>query len=120
LIGLVLVGAGRQVVGRLLDAADPEIVGRAGTVAATTPGVLDVEEVRLRWSGRGQFAELTVVVDRKLSLLAAHEIAHRVEHELLHHIPRLIRAHVHPHPAPVSGQDDHAMIAHHTRQPGLV
>lgn len=97
-IGLVLVGAARSVLGRLLDAADPAIVARAGELAAGTPGVLAVPELRLRWSGHGQWAEVTVVVDRELSLLRAHGIAHDVEHRLRHGLPRLVRAHVHPHP----------------------
>lgn len=111
-IAAVLVGAGRGVVGRLLDAADPALVARADHLAADTPGVLAVEEVRLRWSGHGQLAELTVVVDRDLSLVRAHGIAHEAEHRLLHGLPRLVRAHVHPHPAP-GAEDDHELIAHH-------
>jgi divalent metal cation (Fe/Co/Zn/Cd) transporter len=74
--------------------------------------VLAVEELRLRWSGHGQWAELTVVVDRDHSLVDAHRIAHDVEHELLHALPRLQRAHVHPHPAP-GDADDHGVVAHH-------
>ena len=113
-IALVLVGAGRSVLGRLLDAADPRLVSDAHQLAAGTPGVLAVEELRLRWSGHGQLAELTVVVDRDLSLVAAHAIAHDVEHRLLHAMPRLVRAHVHPHPAPDPAQpDDHIVVAHH-------
>ncbi len=113
-VAAVLVGAGRGVLGRLLDAADPHLVERAHRLAAETPGVLDVEELRLRWSGHGQLAELTVVVDRSLSLVAAHALAHDVEHALLHAIPRLVRAHVHPHPAPdPSLPDDHDVVAHH-------
>ncbi|HKN96367.1 MAG TPA: cation diffusion facilitator family transporter [Pseudonocardiaceae bacterium] len=111
-IAAVLVGAGRGVVGRLLDAADPALVARVDHLAADTPGVLAVEDVRLRWSGHGQLAELTVVVDRDLSLVRAHAIAHEAEHRLLHGLPRLVRAHVHAHPAP-GGEDDHGMVAHH-------
>jgi cation diffusion facilitator family transporter len=113
-IAAVLVGAGRSVLGRLLDAADPDLVTRAGELAAEAPGVLAVEELRLRWSGHGQLAELTVVVDRELSLVHAHGIAHDVEHRLLHGMPRLVRAHVHPHPAADPDHtDDHIVVAHH-------
>lgn len=108
-IAVVLVGAGRTVLGRLLDAADPGLVARADALAAGTPGVLAVEDVRLRWSGHDQLAELTIVVERNLSLVNAHEIAHQVEHRLLHALPRLLRAHVHPHPAGA----DHLVVAHH-------
>jgi len=57
-IGAVLVGAGRSVLGRLLDAADPHTVDLATVLAGRVDGVRDVEEVRLRWSGHGQLAEL--------------------------------------------------------------
>ncbi|HWC79200.1 MAG TPA: cation diffusion facilitator family transporter [Pseudonocardiaceae bacterium] len=114
-IGLVLIGAGRTVLGRLLDAADPQTVEQARALAGAVPGVRGVEEVRLRWSGHGQLAELTVTVDRQASLLAAHDVAHQVEHRLLHGVPRLVRAHVHPHPAAAADTDDHACVAHHTR-----
>ena len=113
-IGVVLIGAGRSVLSRLLDAADPATVERTRVLAGAVDGVRGVEEVRLRWSGHGQLAELTVTVDRDLSLVAAHDIAHRVEHELLHGVARLVRAHVHPHPAPVPQVDDHSVVAHHT------
>ena len=90
-------------------------LARIGGGRAATPGVLDVEQVRLRWSGHGQFAELTIVVDRDASLVQAHRLAHEVEHRLLHGMPHLVHAHVHPHPAPVPGTDDHAPVAHHVR-----
>ncbi|GDY30555.1 hypothetical protein GTS_21880 [Gandjariella thermophila] len=112
-IAHVLVGAARQVLGRLLDAADPAEVDRARRIAAEAPGVLAVEEVRLRWSGHGQLAELTVVVDRAASLVDAHRIAHDVEHRLLHGLRHLLRAHVHPHPAATADAHDHAAVAHH-------
>lgn len=99
MIGVVLIDAGRQVFGRLLDAADPSVVGQASEVAGATPGVLAVEDVRMRWSGHGQLAELTVVVARETSLVEAHRIAHDVEHRLRHAVHRLQRAHVHAHPA---------------------
>lgn len=117
-IAAALVGAGRSVLGRLLDATDPDLVARVDHLAADTPGVLAIDEVRLRWSGRGQLAELSVVVDRDLSLVRAHAIAHDVEHRLLHGVPRLVRAHVHPHPAP-SADDDHEVVAHHRTARGV-
>ncbi len=112
-IVVVLVGAGREVFGRLLDAVDPALVGRTRELACGIDGVHDAPEVRLRWSGHGLLAELTITVDRSLSVVQAHEIAHRVEHALLHGVHRLVRAHVHPHPAPARDTDDHAEVAHH-------
>lgn len=113
MIVVVLVGAGREVFGRLLDAVDPELVATTRELACGIDGVHEASEVRLRWSGHGLLAELTITVDRSLTLIEAHDIAHRVEHELLHGVHRLIRVHVHPHPAPIHDTDDHAEVAHH-------
>ncbi len=113
MIVVVLVGAGREVFGRLLDAVDPALVERATALAAATEGVRGVPGVRLRWVGHGLLAELTIIVSRDASLLEAHEIAHHVEHDLLHGIHRLVRAHVHPHPEAEHGTDDHEVLAHH-------
>lgn len=113
MIVVVLLGAGRQVFGRLLDRVEPDTVDRVRELAAATPEVRAVSDVKLRWSGHGLLAELTICVDRDASLLHAHEVAHAVEHELLHGVHRLVRAHVHPHPYPVPGADDHAAVAHH-------
>jgi cation diffusion facilitator family transporter len=99
LIATVLFGAGRQVIARLMDGTDPTVVELTRRLAEQTPGVLAVDEVRLRWSGHEQLAELTVVVDRELSLVAAHDVAHEVEHRLRHGVHRLERVHVHAHPA---------------------
>jgi cation diffusion facilitator family transporter len=99
LIVVVLAGAARMVLGRLMDAVDPAITDVVTRTAAATPGVLGVPDVRLRWSGHSLLAELTVEVDRALDLAAAHRIAHDVEHRLRHEVHRLRRAHVHLHPA---------------------
>lgn len=100
LIVTVLVGAARAVFGRLLDAVDPAVTDLATATALGTPGVLHVDDVRLRWSGHSMFGELTVVVDRAMSLAAAHRIAHDVERRLRDAVPRLRRAQVHAHPPP--------------------
>ncbi len=113
MIVVVLVGAGRQVFGRLLDRVEPATVDRVRELATAISEVRAVPDVKLRWSGHGLLAELTICVDRQASLLHAHEVAHAVEHELLHGVHRLVRAHVHPHPEPVAGKDDHAAVAHH-------
>ena len=109
----VLVGAAREVFGRLLDAVDPELVDQAEQALATTPGVRDVGWVRLRWVGHSLSAEADIEVDPDLSVVDAHEIAHDAEHRLIHTLPRLHRAMIHAHPAGPAGRAQHAMVAHH-------
>lgn len=98
---------------RLLDAVDPALVERAEEVARSTPGVLDVHELRLRWVGHQLTAELHVSVDEAASLAQAHAIAEEVRHRLFHALPRLTEVSVHVDPTGDSGIDYHASTAHH-------
>ncbi|HEV2778623.1 MAG TPA: cation diffusion facilitator family transporter [Actinophytocola sp.] len=94
----VLWGAAGEVLARLLDAVDPELVGRAEHALAETPGVRAVGRLRLRWVGHSLTADAEVEVDPELSLARAHHIAHDAEHRLIHAVPRLGEAVIHAHP----------------------
>lgn len=107
-IAVVLKDATREVYRRLMDRVDPELVDQAEDTLRAIPGVHDVSGLRLRWIGHRMHAEADVVVDARLSLLAAHEIAADAEHQLSHHVPRLATATVHVDP------DSHPGGAHHT------
>jgi len=106
----VLKDAAREVYRRLMDAVDPALVDRAEGVLAGTPGVLSVGALRMRWIGHQLHAETDLVVGAELSLAAAHAIAVEAEHRLLHAVPRLTAATVHPDPA---GPHTHADLDHH-------
>ena len=97
-IGWVLVGASREVFGRLLDAVDPRLVDEAEAALRSTSGVRAVDRLRLRWIGHEVTAEVTVAVDPALTLAAAHDIAHDAEHALRHAVPHLADATIHAHP----------------------
>jgi cation diffusion facilitator family transporter len=96
----VLRDAAREIYRRLMDAVDPALVAHAEQVLRATPGVRDLAELRLRWIGHRLQAEVDVVVDRELSLLEAHDIAHDAEDRLIHEVSRLTRVQVHADPAP--------------------
>ena len=95
----VLRSALRQVGARLLDAVDPGLVDEVDTVVRHVPGILGVEEVRLRWIGHTLRAEIDATVDRALSLVEAHDAAHRAEAALVGALPRLTAASIHVSPA---------------------
>ncbi len=95
----VLRSALRQVGARLLDAVDPGLVDEVDTVVRHVPGILGVEEVRLRWIGHTLRAEIDATVDGALSLVEAHDAAHRAEAALVGALPRLTAASVHVSPA---------------------
>jgi cation diffusion facilitator family transporter len=112
---VVLRGAAVGVYRRLMDAVDPHLVDTAETSIRAVPGVLDVEELRLRWTGHRVRAEVGIAVDPGLDVVAAHDIATATQHRLLHDVPRLAAATVHvgPYAAGPHGRDHHAAIAHH-------
>jgi len=112
----VLKGAATDIYRRLMDAVEPALVDAAETALLAVPGVRAVEELRLRWTGHRLRAEAGLLVDGHLDLVAAHDIAVRAEHDLLHAVPRLIGAVVHISPVDDSGQDHHDLLAHHQRR----
>lgn len=99
LILAVLRGAARDVFTRLLDGVDPELVDRGERALAGTDGVLGVSALRVRWSGHRLQADAVVDVDPTLSVVAAHDVAHRAEANLTRAVPKLAAAVIHTHPA---------------------
>jgi divalent metal cation (Fe/Co/Zn/Cd) transporter len=105
----VLRGAAREVYRRLMDAVDPDLLDQAEAALRAVPGVQGLGDVRLRWIGHSLRAEAEITVGRDLTIVAAHSIAVEAEHALLHAIPRLAAATVHPDPDSAPG------AAHHVR-----
>lgn len=115
----VLRQTAREVWRRLMDAVDPALVDRAEDALRATPGVLGVGDVRLRWIGHRLRAECDVVVDPGSTVVRAHQVAVDAEHSLLHALPRLSGALVHPDPEPRHGEDHHAVLTGHRRSPDV-
>jgi cation diffusion facilitator family transporter len=111
---VVLRGAAREVLHRLMDAVDPDLVDRAEQVLTGVAGVEGVGPVRLRWIGHTLHAEADVVIDRDRPLAESHAITEAARHELLHQLPRLADATIHADPCRHDGAGDpHAESAHH-------
>jgi cation diffusion facilitator family transporter len=110
----VLRDAAREVYRRLMDAVDPHLVDQAETVIRSTPGVVDVTEVRLRWHGHKLLAEARVSVDSAMSLIDAHHLSHEVEHRLVHGVRRLTAATIHAEPLAADADTAHALVSHHS------
>jgi cation diffusion facilitator family transporter len=113
----VLRGAARDIYRRLMDAVDPDLVSQAEEVLAATPGVAQVEGVRMRWIGHQLHGEVGVTVDHTKSVAEGHDIAEDVRHRLLHALPKLRDATVHVSPASHDDHDFHAAVAHHFDEP---
>jgi cation diffusion facilitator family transporter len=70
---------GRRAVAVLLDTAPAGLVERIAAEASRVPGVEAMGPVRARQAGASTFVDLTVHVDRSVSLEEAHQIAVKVE-----------------------------------------
>lgn len=109
----VLKSAATDMYRRLMDAVEPELVDAAEASLRATPGVLDVEDLRLRWIGHRIRAETGIVVDSRLGIIEAHDVANDAHHRLLHDIPKLADVTVHVSPHSDGETDHHALTAHH-------
>lgn len=108
----VLIESGRAVFTRLLDAVDPEIVDEIEEASAHTPGVEQVNDVRVRWLGHRLRAEVCITVGSQLSVGQGHGIANEVRHNLLHTLEYLSDAIVHVDPLEAPGSEHHTIQAH--------
>ncbi|MFI7065795.1 cation diffusion facilitator family transporter [Kribbella sp. NPDC050124] len=109
----VLRDAAREVYRRLMDAVDPALVDQAEQVIRSTPGVVDVTGIQLRWLGHSLRAEARIAVDSDTSLVDAHHLSHQVEHELVHGVRRLTSATIHAEPLPHDSTAAHELVSHH-------
>jgi cation diffusion facilitator family transporter len=97
---------------RLLDGVDPEVVDEIHHTAGHTPGVLEITEVRVRWSGHQLHAEVNITVDPNLSVEKGHQIATEVRHQLLHQLKYLSTVTLHVDSATQSGEQFHHIPGH--------
>ncbi len=83
----------------LMDpAADAEMEAGIRRIAAGCSGVRRIAALRTRMSGTEVRVDLEIEVDRQLSLVAAHEIAHAVEDAVMD-LDRVRGVTVHVNPA---------------------
>src|SRR5712691_9319074 len=116
----VLRQAAREIYRRLMDAVDPALVDEAEQTLRSTPGVLGVGQVRLRWIGHLLRAECEIVIDPGATAIQSHQTTVSAEHALLHAIPRLAAALVHADPQSRRGADHHDILAAHRQAAPVV
>jgi cation diffusion facilitator family transporter len=87
----------------LMDpAADPKTVAEIRSAILSVPEVRAVPVLKTRMSGATVLVDVEIDVDRRLSLVDAHAIAHRV-HDVILKLPRVAEATVHVNPADEEG-----------------
>jgi cation diffusion facilitator family transporter len=110
-IGVVALDTARNVTARLLDEADASLLATIEEVAAATPGVVSVSEVRARWTGRRMRAELFLAVSPDETVSRAHALGEQVRHRLFHRVEGLSEVVVHLDPA--GDAEAHRAVRHH-------
>jgi cation diffusion facilitator family transporter len=89
----------RPAFNELMDRSpDRELIGKISAVAATVPGVANVEKCFVRKMGYQFFADMHVEVDPQMTVLRSHEIAHAVKDKVREEIPavRDVLIHIEP------------------------
>lgn len=104
-------GTSRNVLRRLLDAVDPQVVPAIIEAAHAIEGVETITNVKARWLGRALHISMNIEVNAALTLAQAHDIAEHVRHKLFHNIAGVADVIVHIDP---SG-DAHQETAHHSQ-----
>ncbi len=120
IVGLVITAAilvivwqsARAVLVRMLDGVEPETVDAATQVAAHTPGIEEVTDVRARWIGHRLHVDVSVTVPGDWSVAQGHDAASEVRHRLLHRLPNLGRVVVHIDPHGRGGEPHHRIGSH--------
>jgi cation diffusion facilitator family transporter len=110
---VVLKQATGQMLGRLMDAVEPELVEQVETIAASVPEVQSVDRLRVRWLGHTLEASMAITVDCDMTVTEGHRVSEEVRHRLLHEVRRLDTAVIHVNPCGHSGEDAHALTRHH-------
>ena len=104
--------SGQEVLTRVADGVDPEVVGEIENSLSNVPGVRKVADVRVRWLGHRMRSEVALAVDPSLSVAEGHTIALEARNQLLHLVPYLSDATIHIDPADKSGESHHHVEAH--------
>ena len=110
---VVLKQATGQMLGRLMDSVEPELVEQVEHIAESVPEVQSVDRLRVRWLGHALEASMAITVDCDMTVAEGHRISEEVRHRLLHEVRRLDTALIHVNPCGHGGEDPHETTRHH-------
>jgi cation diffusion facilitator family transporter len=83
----------------LMDTTPPEVADQARAIAGAVDGVRSVEKVLARKSGRFLLLDMHVWVDGAMTVVEAHDIAHRIKERVRGAMPGVADVLVHVEPA---------------------
>jgi len=104
--------SGKAVITRLLDGTDPKVLNDIMDAACETEGVEEVTQIRVRWLGHRLHTEINIAVSSDLTVREGHQIADKVQHQLLHRLSYLSNALIHVDPKEASGEEYHQIARH--------
>ncbi len=102
----------KEVFARAIDGVEPEVTKEIRHVVSHTKEVRSVSNLRARWIGHTLHTEMTIVVDKTLSLQGAHKIVGEVEDNLKTHIPHLSYFTIDVEPSDHSEEQHHGEHVH--------
>jgi len=96
----------RPALAEVMDAAPPQPLEQSiRTIASNVPGVLALDQCRLRKMGVQFYVDIHVAVDGSLTVLAGHAIAHAVKDAIRSANPAIADVLVHVEPAATAGDE---------------
>jgi divalent metal cation (Fe/Co/Zn/Cd) transporter len=104
-IFVLLWGTARDIGRRLLDGVDPSMVEQAEQALSSVPGITDIEEVRLRWTGHRLNVDATVTSDPTMPVGRFHELEHEADQIIRTKLPGINAVRLNPsaHPRVSTG-----------------
>jgi cation diffusion facilitator family transporter len=102
----------KEVFARAIDGVDSDVTEEILHAVNHTPGVKKVSNLRARWIGHTLHTEMTIVVDKTLSLLQTHKIVDEVEANLKSHIPHMSHSTIDVEPSGHSKEETHISELH--------
>jgi len=90
----------RSAADELMDIkADPEIENQVRKLGSSVEGVRDIEKCLIRKAGHNLFVDIHVQVDPQMTVVRAHDIAHRVKDQIKSALPQVkdVLVHIEPH-----------------------
>jgi cation diffusion facilitator family transporter len=110
---------GKKTIGDLMDSVPPALREGVHQAARNVPGVLSVTQVRVRRSGPGAFADVTVAIGHSIPFESAHDITRRVEEQVRTVLPKADVV-VHAEPAESGDEDIQTLVRALAARRGLV
>lgn len=88
-IVVLLWGTARDIGRRLLDGVDPALVRLTEQTLAELPGVVAVNDIRMRWLGHRLSIDATIATDPAMPVSAFHALEHEADHHVRHDLPNV-------------------------------